>query len=74
MQAVKLETIPGGFNLSVDERFFDKAFMLKLFQRLQLEYLAKKVNFDEGIVELGEEIKATWWAENKHRWIKPEDE
>ena len=45
----------------------------RILSRLRLEYLARKVNFDASIKDLGREIKHSWWQANKHRFIK-EDE
>jgi hypothetical protein len=45
----------------------------RILSRLHLEYLARLVNFDATIEDLGKEIKHNWWQANKNRFIK-EDE
>jgi hypothetical protein len=35
-----------------------------------MEYLAKKIDLDESIEDLGEEMKLNWWSKNKDRFIK----
>ncbi len=44
--------------------------MIDLLERLQLEQLAQKVDFDDSILELGKEINATWWQQNKQRFVR----
>ena len=43
--------------------------MLNLVEKIRLEYLAQKVDFDESIENLGEEIKDDWWQKNKSRFV-----
>lgn len=45
----------------------------RILSRLRLEYLARIVNFDATVEDIGREIKHSWWQANKHRFIK-EDE
>ena len=61
------------FLISVDKSFMDKAFLVDFIERIRIEYLAQKINFDEELQELGEEIKQSWWTENKLRFIRQSD-
>jgi hypothetical protein len=71
-QALTLKTVENHFLISIDKAYIDPEFLFRLMNRIRLEYLAKKVDFDETIEELGEEIKANWWEKNKERLLKPE--
>jgi len=47
----------------------DKDILFSFLERLKLEELGRKVNFDESILEIGEEINDNWWKNNKSRFI-----
>ncbi len=72
MQNIELETTDNKFLISIDKDSVDKEFLLNLIEKIRLEYLANKVNFDESIEDLGEEIKADWWQKNKSKFINPQ--
>jgi hypothetical protein len=55
--------------ISIDKAVFDKEWLLKLLENLRIEELTQKFDFDEDVEDLGEEIKADWWAKNKQRFI-----
>lgn len=69
MKAIELQTDETAFWLKIDKTAIDKEVLIDLIQRIRFEYLIKKADFDEDIVELGEEIKAEWWAKNKERLL-----
>ena len=71
MQAIDLQTTDDRFLISIDKSLVDKEFLLDLVEKIRLEYLIRKADFDESIEDLGEEIKADWWQKNKDRFIKP---
>jgi hypothetical protein len=71
MQAIDLQTTNDKFLISIDKNLVDKEFLLNLIEKIRLEYLVRKVDFDESIEDLGEEIKADWWQKNKDKFIKP---
>lgn len=68
-QALSLQTTDNQFLISIDKTYIDYEFILKLMNRVRVEYLAKKVELDEDIEDLGEEIKTDWWSKNKDRFI-----
>ena len=70
MQAIDLQTTNDKFLISIDKDLVDKEFLLNLIEKIRLEYLVRKADFDESIEDLGEEIKADWWAKNKDRLLK----
>ena len=73
MNPITVDSSGERFLISVDKSFMDKAFLVDFVERIRIEYLAQKINFDEELQELGEEIKQGWWTENKSRFIKQSD-
>lgn len=69
MNAINIETTPDKYLISVDRNLLNKDFVLSLVEKLRLEHLAEKVDFDHGIEETGKAIKAEWWAKNKQRFL-----
>jgi hypothetical protein len=53
-----------------DRKHFSDEELLKILSFLRLEFLAKKIDFDEDIEDLGREINRDWWLKNKTRFIK----
>lgn len=70
MNPVTLESSGERFILSIDKNYINKDFLMQMLERMRIEYLAQKVDFGEGLEELGEEMKAEWWQENKARFIQ----
>jgi hypothetical protein len=56
--------------VSFDKKYFSDEELLKILNFLRLEFLAKKIDFDDDIEALGAEIKSNWWLKNKTRFIK----
>jgi hypothetical protein len=73
MQAIDLQTNEDKFLISIDKNSVDKEFLLGLIEKIRLETLVRKADFDESVEDLGEEIKAVWWEKNKDRFIKPQE-
>ena len=69
MEALHVETTEDRFLISIDKRSIDKQYLFYLLDKFRLEYLARKVDFDASIVDLGEEIKSNWWKENKEWFL-----
>ncbi len=66
---INLQSTAESFIISIDKNFMDKAFLMKLLDKIWIEYLAQKINFNESIEDLGEEIKQDWWQKNKARFL-----
>ncbi len=73
MNPITVDSSGERFLISVDKSFMDKVFLVELVERIRIEYLAQKINFDNELQNLGEDIKQTWWTENKERFIKKND-
>lgn len=70
MQAINVETTADRFLISIDKKLVSKEMLLTMLNQFRLEYLAQQVDFDESIEGLGEEIKASWWQQNKERILQ----
>lgn len=70
MLAIDIQNQPDRYVISIAKDAMDKDALLRLLENLQLEQLAQKINFDDSLLSLGEEINANWWQTNKHRFIE----
>lgn len=69
MNAINIQNQPDRYVISIEKNAVSSDFMIDLLERLQLEQLAQKIDFDDSILELGKEINANWWQQNKQRFI-----
>jgi len=69
MTSIHLDTQDDKYLISLDKASFDKEWLMGLIERLRMEELARKFNFDEDSEQLGEDIKSDWWDKNKSRFI-----
>ena len=53
MNAIDIQNQPDRYVISIDKKGVSQEFMLELLERLQLEQLAQKVDFDDSILTLG---------------------
>ena len=65
MEAIEVTSLKNRMVISVDKSLISKESLLNFLERLQIENLARKANFDESVLEISEEIKRNWWKENK---------
>lgn len=70
MQAINVETTADRFLISLDRNLYTKEMLLRVLNQFRLESLAHQVDFDQSIEELGEEIKDSWWEQNKERLLQ----
>lgn len=66
---ISLQSTSENFIISINKNLIDKVFLMQLLDKIRTEYLAKKINFEEDIEDLGEEIKDAWWQKNKERFL-----
>ncbi len=69
MDAITFETKDDKFLISVDRQSFKEEFVMQLVSQLHMQYLTDKVAFGEDIENVGEDIKATWWDNNKSKLL-----
>ena len=70
-QAISLQDTGERYLISIDKTMVGQEMLLKLLNRLRVEYLTKKADFDDDIENLGEEIKTSWWENNRDRLLNP---
>lgn len=70
MEAVHFESSANRYVISLDKQAINQDVMLRMIEWLNVESLAQKAGVDdESLEQLADEIKADWWAKNKHRFI-----
>ena len=67
---INIESTDDQYLIQIDKNLIDKEYMLEMLSILRVEELAQRVNIDESIIDLGKQIKASWWKENKDRLLK----
>ena len=68
MSEITVETTNEKYLISIDRALMDKPTFRAFFERLRVELLADKMDTDESdLVALGEEVKASWWANNQNQ-------
>ena len=70
IQTIELETTKERYIISVDKNAVNQDTIHDLINRLRLEYLLEKADFQEDINSIGDEIKANWWQKNKEDILK----
>ena len=70
MEAVEIKKEQGRYIFSIDESQMDKLSLEKIVNRIWIQYLVEKAQFDKSILELGREMKADWWQKNKTEILK----
>ena len=68
MQAITIHSNKDQYIINIDKKRFDQDTLLKMMEWLRLEELAMKMNTDETILDISEEIKSDWWERNKGRF------
>jgi uncharacterized protein (UPF0335 family) len=69
MTGIALSANEQQFFLTIDKNVISREKLQQFLDRIRLEYLVEKADFDDSIEQLGEEIKADWWAKNKARLL-----
>ena len=69
MARINIESTEDEYLIRIDKTLVDKTYVHELLNLLQVEELAQRVDFDDSIIDLGEEIKTDWWKKNKARFI-----
>lgn len=69
MDAVEITSLKDRLIINIDKSMFSKEYLVNLLNRLRLEELAKKADFNENVLKISDEIKSNWWKENKDRFL-----
>ncbi len=56
--------------IKVNLSFIDIESLNRLFERLRLEELIQKADFSDEVMEIGREIKQSWWQKNREEYLK----
>lgn len=70
METIHIQSEKDRVVITIDKQAVNQDFLLDLLERLEIQRLVEQADFDESIEELGREIKAGWWKENKGRFLK----
>ncbi len=70
MNNVKIEATDQNIMITVDRRLLDIDVLTEFLDKLRIEYLAKKINFSEEILDLAEEIRKDGWNAIKEQFLK----
>jgi hypothetical protein len=70
MEVFEVESKKNKLIITIDKSSVDAAFLSDILNRLRIEQLIKKAEFDEGILELSKKIKREWWAKNKKKFLE----
>lgn len=70
MTAFQIQNTPDSLQLTLDKKYFKEEELLMIMNYLNVEFLARKIDFDQDIEDFGEEIKRDWWSTNKGRFIE----
>ncbi len=69
MARISIKSTQDEYLIRIDKTLVDKTYVHELLDLLQVEELAQRVDFDNSIIDLGEEIKTDWWEKNKARFV-----
>ncbi|HRI22185.1 MAG TPA: hypothetical protein PLA68_14580 [Panacibacter sp.] len=65
MDGLQIENNSSKLVLSIEKGSFSESVLLKVMKVARLEYLLEKAGFNESLLQLDEEIKESWWQQNK---------
>jgi len=71
MDAISFKSTKQQLVITIDKKAMGQDFMLKFIEFMEIERLVRKLNFDESLLEVGEEIVQSWWDTNKDRLLNP---
>jgi hypothetical protein len=67
MQGIAIKSTKNKYKISIDKKIYDEKIISSLLNFLELEYLARKVDFNKDIMNLAKEIKSDLWKIEKTR-------
>ncbi len=72
MQAIQWHSTTNQYVISISRDIMDKDEFFEVLRWLRFRFLLQKADFEKDIEELGEELLAEWWENNKQRFIPAE--
>lgn len=73
MENVEILSTDDKIIITINKEAVDVNFLASLFNRLRVEQLIKKADFDEALLKLSKEIKSDWWEKNKKAFLEAGD-
>ena len=70
MAGLNIQTENDQIIIQLSKDCFDENYILNLLERINIEYLAKKANFNDKVFDVAKEINEKWWMENKDAFLK----
>ncbi len=70
MKTFSIQSFGNQAVITVDLSFINIETLNRFFERLQVEQLVQKANFSDEIMEIGTEIKQSWWQKNREEYLK----
>ena len=67
MQGLAIKNTVNSFDITFDKNYFDEVTISNWLKLIEMQYLSKKVDFDEGIFDVAKEIKSSIWKKEKNR-------
>jgi hypothetical protein len=70
METFNIQAIGNQAIITVDLSFIDIKSLNRIFERLRIEQLIRKADFNDSVTEIGTEIKANWWKNNQEHYLQ----
>lgn len=70
MHPITVQATPQSVQITFDKAIVPMDMLLELLERLRVEYLVNEIDFSEDMLEIGQDIKRTWWQQQKHAFLK----
>ena len=69
MEAFQIARNQDNILITIDASRINADLLMQTLRKIQVEYLAQTVNFDDSILKLAKEIDRDWWQKNKKRLL-----
>jgi hypothetical protein len=70
MEGYEVKSYKDKVVVSIDKSVIKTELLLDMLEKLRIEYLASKTNFDENVIDFADEIKTKWWKNNKDEFLR----
>lgn len=72
MNPISISSTEQHFTITIDKNAVNKVYIFSLLERLRIENLIERAALPSEIEQLGKEIKASWWEQNKEWFLNQE--
>ncbi len=70
MKNFSIQSIGNQAVITVDLSLISIESLNRLFERLRTEELIQEAGFSDSLVEIGKEIKQSWWRKNREQYLQ----